>query len=322
MKKFAKISVITAGIMGVLGCLLCLIAVLGGGWNVVSYANSSYIMERMEGKSGLTRSLLRFAGLAAENGSDGGSGIVTGRLRVNGKDAGTNTVEEQIDISHVKKLSLSLGAGSFIVSEKETGDGESIDLSIRGKGECDFHVEDETLCVSGFKGNHSVGRNQNSITLGLPRGMKFEEVEIEMGAGVMDCYDIKARELEATVGAGALSLYRSQVQELSVELGAGELCASEMEAEEAQIMVGLGSCSYEGEISHSLEMECNMGNGDFLLTGKETDFNYEIECSGGTITIGGYDAAGLSMERRIDHGARREIELTCNMGNIDIQFTE
>ncbi len=324
MKKFARVSLITAGIMGALGCLLCLISVLGGGRNVITYAREPYILERLEEKGGLTRRLLRLAGLGAGNGSDPGAGSValSGSLRLNGRGTGTNNAEDQIDITDVRKLSLALGAGTFTVKEKEAGDGESIDLYIQGVGDCDYYVEDSTLFVNGFKGNHFVSRNANSITLKFPMGMSFEEVEIEMGAGIMDCYDLRARELEATVGAGALSMYRSRADELSVELGAGELYASQMEAQEAKLTVGLGNCAWEGEISRSLEAECDMGSAVFILKGKETDFNYEIECNGGTIEMGGYGGSGIGMEKRIDNGAGRDMELTCNLGNITVNFEE
>ena len=115
--------------------------------------------------------------------------------------------------------------------------------------------------------------------------MRFDEVEIEVGAGVMEAYKFNAKEIKADVGAGILSLYQSEAKELSVEIGAGEFSALDVDAREADLTVGLGNCSYQGSIFESLEAECDMGNMDFLLKGKESDYNYDVSCGMGSIKL-------------------------------------
>lgn len=348
MKKFTKISLMIAGIMGAVGCLLCLICLIGGGGRtLIVYANEDYALSRLEDKrETLTRKLLRLTGhLGNEDPDDlsedwdeedlkepysstehesGKNVSASGRLCVNGSDVDRNATEQHIDTGEVKSLQLLLGAGTFTVSEKEAGDGETIDLYIQGEGNCDFYVKKGTLYVEGFKGIHALGSNfdGNNIILKVPTGMRFEEVEAEVGAGIMEFYDVEAGELGANVGAGVLNLYRSEVRNLSVEIGAGELYTQDMTAQEADLTVGLGTSSYQGSISQELDAECDMGNMDFLLKGKESDYNYEIECSGGNIEMDSFETAAFAMEKRIDNGAATTFELTCSMGNITLHFEE
>lgn len=316
MKKFTKISLMIAGIMGAVGCLLCLICLIGGGGRtMIAYANDDYKLSRLGDKrETLTRKILR----------------LTGHLgNVEPDDLSEDWDEEDlkgqhIDTGEVKSLQLLLGAGTFTVSEKEAGDSETIDLYIQGEGNCDFYVKKGTLYVEGFKGIHTLGSNfdGNNITLKVPMGMRFEEVEVEVGAGIMEFYDVEAGELDANVGAGVLNLYRSEARDLSVEIGAGEFYTQDMTAQEADLTVGMGTCSYQGSISGELDAECSMGNMDFLLKGKESDYNYEIECSGGNIEMDSFETAAFAMEKRIDNGAATTFELTCSMGNITLHFEE
>jgi len=332
MKKFVKVSLVTAGVLAVVGCMLCLVSAIGGGRNVIAYANEENVLGNWGAKGGvIARKLLRLAGhdiapdlpgideIALDQ--EGGTGE---RVHVSGDDTGMSAAEKHIDTKEVKNLCLMLGAGTFTVSEKTAGEGETLDLYIQGEGSCDFYVKKETLYVEGFKGHHILGSdfNSNNITLKVPMGMRFDEVEAEVGAGIMEFYDIEARELEASVGAGVLNLYRSQAEELSAEIGAGEFYAQDMTSQKADLTVSLGTCTYQGAIARELEAECDMGNMDFLLKGKEEDYNYEIECSGGNIEMDSFNTAAFAMERRIDNGAATTFDLSCSMGNITIHFEE
>lgn len=336
MKKFAKVSLIAAGILAVLGTLFFLVSAIGGGGNVIAYANEEHILGDLNGKGGsLMRKLLRLAGkwdyeFYPLYGSEDKESNVSGeersseRLYLNDGDRGQGAGEWHIDTGEISNLHLMLGAGTFTVSEKAAGEGDTIDLYIQGEGDCDFYVEKKTLYVEGFKGVHTLGSNfnRNNITLKVPMGMRFDEVEAEVGAGVMEFYDIEAVELEGNVGAGVLSLYRSEARELSAEIGAGEFYAEDIFSQKADLSVGLGSCTYQGEIQGELEAECNMGNMEFLLKGKETDFNYEIECSGGSIEMDSFETSAFAMERKIDNKAANTFELNCSMGKITVHFEE
>ena len=60
-----------------------------------------------------------------------------------------------------------------------------------------------------------------------------------------------------------------------------------------------------------------------LLAGRPEDFNVDVECSVGSVTVGGSTWAGLFMDQEAGSGNRsKEMELSCEAGSIDLDFFE
>lgn len=321
MKRFYKWSAITAGVMLAVGMLLAFICAVAGGRKAV------ITLKNFDGWDEVSRAI-EVADDFVINLSNGHWHILWNgdnptELTLNGNQIKTGESVSSIDTQGVRNLNLTLGAGSFIIREKETDDGY-MDLSINGFGNCDYQVKGDTLIVEGFKGYSGVSNTMmnNKIILEIPKGMAFQSVEIEAGAGVMELADLKAEELEAVIGAGELSLQGVTVQEFVTQIGAGRLKAGEMDVKNAEISVNMGECIYQGWIRKDLDAECNMGNMEFDLKGSEKDHNYDIECDAGNIEMKDLRMTALAGERSIDNGADSNYDITCNMGNITVEFKE
>ena len=89
---------------------------------------------------------------------------------------------------------------------------------------------------------------------------------------------------------------------------------------EVKIEVGAGNCSIEGDVSEELKADCAMGNITLKLEGKETDYDYELECVSGNLKVGETEYSGLAKETKVDNDADRELDLQCVMGNIEVEF--
>ncbi len=335
MKKFTKGCLLAAGILAVAGCMLCLVSVILRSANRADYEQNEYDAYMAE-RIGRAGEALEDAGIhGLGNIFRGvGSSVVKKKMEIeNGKyptfltvnegDTDQNKYETHVDVEEIEHLSLNLGAGRLVLEEKEAADGV-IDLYIQGVGKCDYYVKKHTLNVEGFKGLHMIGWNgsDNVITLKLPKDMGFKEADLMIGAGEMKIFGIRAEEISAEVGAGTLTINRMQARELSAEIGAGEMVISDAEAEKADLEVSLGACFYQGSVTGKLDAECSMGSLEFALQGKEEDYNYEIECSAGSIDLNGHEYAAMASEKSISNGAHRDIELTCNMGEIAVNFDE
>lgn len=323
MKKFAKGSLLTAGILAALGCVLCLISALAGGRSFTYWArNDERVMESLDRVANRLNDA--FSGFHffcdwhfyydGENPKD---------LTVNNDTAGGNAWEAQQSLDGVRELNLILGAGSLVLKEKDSSDG-MIDIYVQGKGECDYKIKDGTLYVEGFKGIKTLGSeiSENIITLVIPKGTSFEEMDIEVGAGTMEATGVAALEIDASIGAGELVLSKVESQELSVEVGAGRMEAANMVSKDVSITVSMGEGIYEGTISGNAEVECDMGNVEFSLKDSQDAFNYDVECGMGSIEIGGTGFTGLGREQRMNNHASKEFEVNCNLGNINISFQE
>ncbi|MDE7331349.1 MAG: DUF4097 domain-containing protein [Lachnospiraceae bacterium] len=336
MKNFVKVSLMAAGILAVTGIILCIVSVAVGGTGIIRYVhNDEYMEKRIEAAEEVFESIsesFTHAGSHSNRtheivnsitGSDDSSW-----LEVNGEAYYDGGYEEHFFMENIRKLDLDLGAGTLIIKEKDAVD-NTIDIYMQGVGKCSHYIKegDGTLYVEGFKGiTNIIGTNayeNNCITIVLPAGCQFEEVELAIGAGIMEVGNISVYELEATVGAGELVLYDVETNEWSVEVGAGVVEANTMTVRgEADINVNMGSLAFNGSIMGDLDVECGMGNLEMKLTGKETDHNYEIECGAGNVVVGGFSTGTLAAERKINNGSASTFEIECNMGNINIEFQD
>lgn len=323
MKSFFKWSAVTAGILLAVGLICVFVSTLlggrralisvGDGLKNVEWDELDEVLESVEG--------LEF------NIGEGGLNISVGdgdlaRLNVNGITIAAGEEAKNFAASEIKKLDLNLGAGEFIIREKSADDGQ-IDVLISGVGNCNYYVEDGTLVMDGF--NKSFGISNTAISeviLEIPADMSFEEVDAEVGAGVMDITGLQAQVVEASIGAGELNLESIKANEFSVKIGAGQLNAEEMDILNAEIEVSMGECIYEGLIKGNLEAECDMGNLELKLSGSQSEHNYQIECAAGNIDMKGFSVAGFAAEKNIDNGADSEYDISCNMGNITVEFEE
>ncbi|MGN1180332.1 MAG: DUF4097 family beta strand repeat-containing protein [Suilimivivens sp.] len=315
MKKFAKISLITAGIFFVIGCVLCSVSAIAGGRSLVrTIREQEYLEEKMN----------VFAdklGAAVYHATGGNWGYI--RDRESGLfESGESS--EKIEADAVKNMELSLGAGTFIIEEKEEADG-MIDISVSGIGNCNYYVKGETFYVKAFEGFHWIdwnGANENRIEIRVPKGSYFEKITIETGASVMKISDISVDKLEAETGAGELIMNRMNINQLNTEVGAGRMEASDIQTKDAEISVGMGECIFEGTITGNLDAECGMGNMELTLTGSETDHNYEIECAAGNVDVGSFSVSALASEKAINHNASSNFDIECGMGNVTIEFKD
>ena len=137
----------------------------------------------------------------------------------------------------------------------------------------------------------------------VPHGYRFEKVEADLGMGYLNFGDL-------------------YTDELSLEVGAGEIDITYLEARKAEISVGMGSFQTGGKLNEEADIECAMGYVEMYLSGKESDFNYDLGGSMGNVEIGDMSFSGFGQEKKIVNGASKNIEVECSMGNITILFTE
>ncbi len=320
MNKFIKVSLIVAGVLLGIGLLLGIIGLFGAKKQIKqAVIEGVQLEERLKQAQEIIDNLeFDFSGKDINI----QIGEAPTQLRINEEiiaDASSNAI--QVDAQAVKNLDLELGAGTFTVEEKEAADG-FIDISFDGLGTCSYEVKEDTLYVEGFKGIQVGNTGANEIVVRLPKGSVYEEVEAEVGAGEMEVDGIEIRELEAEIGAGELTVDNAKVQELTVKVGAGQIQVSDSVVQDAEVTVAMGECIFEGTINGNLNADCEMGNMEFALSGKEEDHNYDVSCAAGNVSIGGFEFAALAADREVDNQANSTFKVDCSMGNIVIAFEE
>lgn len=147
-------------------------------------------------------------------------------------------------------------------------------------------------------------KSNRRVTISYPAGKKFSEVDICVSAG--------------NVSAEG-ELWTDQ---LSIEIGAGEFVNSaSVTAETLEVEVGAGSAEIQGLTVKNIDGECGVGSLCMSIKGNEEDYNYNLECGIGDISIGSNSYSGLAREKDITYpGASGTIDLECGIGEIEIDF--
>lgn len=150
-----------------------------------------------------------------------------------------------------------------------------------------------------FNSVNNIGKG--TITVYIPKEMTFEEVSLSMGAGSLEVNEIYTRDL-------------------SVEIGAGEVVIDKFQADEAEFVCGAGSITTSGDIRSSADIHCGVGSIVYTASGREEEYNYDIECGVGEVMCGGNSYSGLGKDRHIDNNADKDISIEGGVGSVIIDF--
>lgn len=168
------------------------------------------------------------------------------------------------------------------------------------------NVKNDTLVIGGGADvNIDVDDvDDRSLTIIIPSEMKFEEVELEIGASQADIKDIQTDKLSITVGAGQANISEITAKQFDLEVGAGQAMAVQLSVDKLDVEAGLG--------------EVNVA-----LNGVQEDYNYSVECGIGNVVVGKSSYGGLGAEQSVrNEGATKEINVECGIGEVVIKFKE
>lgn len=298
MRKFTRISLIVVAAMAGAGFVLMGIAsAMGAGYGTIRR-----MMQSGE---------LNFDGWHFDNGFYWDGSDEDDDFQVNAGGVYSYPVET------IRNLDLDFDAADLKVLEGE--DDSHIVVKIKG-GKTDYFeggMDGDTLKLSyGMKRQKSVP----GITVEIPEGMSFGKLSMEIGASDVrfEPEDIVCEELSMDAGAGSVSFQDLQVTgKLSAAINAGNITFEDMVCQTAELDCDLGSVFMSGTIAGDLKAECNMGSIELCLAGNENDYNYDLSCDMGELSVNGEQYTDIGGSRKVtNQGAVGTIEVSCNMGTV------
>lgn len=233
--------------------------------------------------------------------------------------------EDRFELSEVEKIKLDIGYANLFVEETE---GDQIKVNMKDDdigAEYKCHVkENGKLHVKyDMHGTHVVKEKTTSeVHLLIPKGKTFQTVKMELGAGeaqiVPDVLNCEMMTVE--VGAGKVLAGAIKVNGvLTVEVGAGKMKLANADIGSAVIECGVGKFQMNGKIATNLEANCGVGNMEMDLLGREEDYNFEVSCALGKVTVNdsklGHFASNKTMT---NSNAVGKITLNCGLGKIKL----
>lgn len=258
------------------------------------------------------------------------------------------------------RLDLDVADCNLYLEESED---DRIQLYVEGDELRYYWMTDgDTLCIrnEGFLlwGNHKLS---DDIHIRIPKGYRFEKIELDLGAGVCRAPALQAGEILLEIGAGVCAVTEMTADQAYISVGAGQVNIEDMTVERAEIVAGagqidigrlhaetaeaevgagrlsveeisvsklfdleisMGSAEVGGTITGNLSLECDMGETQMHLTGSEDDHSYDVECGMGEVTIGSNGHGGFASKRSWNDGKNSCFEVNCNMGDVTITFEE
>ena len=216
---------------------------------------------------------------------------------------------------------LKLEIGGSMVEFQDSDDGN---IYIEGKsvGKMQAYVEGGVLYIKSVRPANLMDEIKNStITLYLPsENHVLQQLEVSLGAGQLQLENMTVDNMQASIGAGQLLMEDMDIGWLEVSLGAGELRADDVTVQTLSASIGAGNMEFSGAIDVGADISCSMGNVSMELEGEKQDFNYELSCVAGNMEIGGDSFSGAVMDRSIDNGAAKYMDIDCSMGNVEVDF--
>lgn len=305
MKKFYRRSVITALVILGVGMALCIVGALGGGLQ-------TFISMTEDGGFSY-KPMNKFKVNVGKQGvyiGDDDSKDFEKSYTFSVKEDGIKSIECVIGVSNV--------------TIESSGDEDKIYVEVDGDKRSDFSckVENETLVIScereikSLKGLADIGCD---ITLQLPE-TEFEKMKLDVGAGNIEADTLKAKQMEIVIGAGNVELEKIKATGLKGNVDAGNLSIAQLDAQkEIQLEVNAGRIEVDtAKKSKEITVECNMGQIEMELQGEENDYNIDLSCAMGNVSVGDYEIAGMDGSKNIDNDATNTINAECNLGNINI----
>ena len=305
MKKFTKVSLVIAAICAGIGVVFCRVGAVMG----ASFSNV-YDMAK-EGKFDV-------------GGWHVGEGVyytdTAGEEGNYDKD-----VEETFDMGTFESLELQVGAADVTFEENDSSNQTQVMLEYGYKKYFSCEMKGKTLYVK-YDTKGKVLNSQASLTVSVPKDAKLQSVTLKTGAGDVDMNNLGtlAQNLTFMTGAGDVEAYGINVTgTFEASTGAGDVTITDGTFEDINLKSGMGDFDFTGTVNGDITVSSGVGETDFELTGKESDYNYELTTGVGEIEIGDEVYSGLGGKRTIENeGAEKNISITTGTGDVSLTFAE
>lgn len=206
-----------------------------------------------------------------------------------------------------------------------------IQLQILPSEDEDVHVE-----TTGVDRRLKYSCRQDGRTLEITTTKKLRVINRIKGYATVWIYlpDRQLQEIDLSNDAGEVYVKMADAREFTVAVGAGEAKIDDFTAVEADLDCGAGTITAEGTILGEGDISCGIGEISLLLSGREEDYSYDVECGIGAVTVGGRELGGIGIDHsdhseHSDHSSHseehgysgsRELSIECGIGSVDIDF--
>ena len=234
--------------------------------------------------------------------------IIVGLISNGGAVVGENKTYEVT--GEVRTLDVDISAADFCIRK---GDSFSVEsnlerLTFRQRGS-------RLILTEKSRGNKDY--DGAFLTIYIPDGTVFDEINISTGAGRFTADLLSAQRIDLDFGAGEVNIGElNATREAEIDGGAGEITIGGGSLTDLQLDMGVGALYLTTAMVGEGELNLGIGEAKLVLLGNRDDYTVELNKGIGDIR---FDGESLPTGRTIGNG-QNDVEINGGIGSIEVEF--
>ena len=216
--------------------------------------------------------------------------------------------------SEISDLNIQINAADFYIKE---GNGFSVESNLKN-----LEVDEKNGCLTlkdltKIKLNGSNAYENAVLTIYVPAGMAFDNVNIKTGAGRFTVDSLSAATIGFELGAGDVTISKLIAEKsANIEGGAGRITISDGAIKNLDLEMGLGQLNLTSALTGDCNLDSGVGEMNVILLGSKDDYELDIEKGIGNITVDGKNVTDFGSS---GNGAN-EVDIHGGVGAINVRF--
>lgn len=216
-----------------------------------------------------------------------------------------------VDCAEYEKcLAFSIGAATLEVKEGDelayTSDINDLEVSL---GDTTLVIKDKSK-VRWFGGN-----DKKTITVTVPKDMKFDMIGVASGAGKITTEKLVTKSAKFDLGAGETMIKNLEVSgSAKIDAGVGKVTIDGGSINNAEISLGVGSANIRSKLTGKSKIDCGIGSVNLDLLSPESAYTIRADKGIGSINFNGSKISDSSIIGNGDN----EIDVDGGIGSINI----
>ena len=216
--------------------------------------------------------------------------------------------------SEISDLNIQINAADFYIKE---GNSFSVESNLKN-----LEVDEKNGCLTlkdltKIKLNGSNAYENAVLTIYVPVGTVFDNVNIKTGAGRFTVDSLSAATIGFELGAGDVTISKLIAEKsANIEGGAGRITISDGAIKNLDLEMGLGQLNLTAALTGDCNLDSGVGEMNVTLLGSKDDYELDIEKGIGNITVDGKNVTDFGSS---GNGAN-EVDIHGGVGAINVRF--
>ena len=216
--------------------------------------------------------------------------------------------------SEISDLNIQINAADFYIKE---GNSFSVESNLKN-----LEIDEKNGCLTlkdltKIKLNGSNAYENAVLTIYVPVGTVFDNVNIKTGAGRFTVDSLSAATIGFELGAGDVTISKLIAEKsANIEGGAGRITISDGAIKNLDLEMGLGQLNLTSALTGDCNLDSGVGEMNVTLLGSKDDYELDIEKGIGNITVDGKNVTDFGSS---GNGAN-EVDIHGGVGAINVRF--